>query len=110
MGTAMWHFSSPRLVDQSWVSNTRIEASNISGIHAQGGAKTAKLLTALQGLSPEASNITVPGAGAAVEIWAVLDPLSKTAQRVAPVLQFLADTLQPSIKASSCLAPASNLR
>ena len=71
----------------------------------QGGAKTAKLLAALQGLSPEASNITVPGAGAAVEIWAVLDPLSKTAQRVAPVLQFLADTLQPSIKASTCLVP-----
>ena len=67
---------------------------------AQGAGKTAKLIAALRGLSPQVSNITVEGAGVAVDIWAVLDPLSKTAQRVAPVLQFLADTLQPSIKAS----------
>ena len=70
----------------------------------QGGGKAAKLAAALQGLSPQVSNITVEGAGVAVEVWAVLDPLSKTAQRVAPVLQFLADTLQPSIKARPSFA------
>lgn len=70
----------------------------------QGGGKATKLAAALQGLSPQASNIMVEGAGVAVEVWAVLDPLSKTAQRVAPVLQFLADTLQPSIKASPSFA------
>ncbi len=72
----------------------------MSWFRTQGAGKTAKLIAALRGLSPLVSNITVEGGGVAVEIWAVLDPLSKTAQRVAPVLQFLADTLQPSIKAS----------
>ncbi|BDA49281.1 UDP-glucose:glycoprotein glucosyltransferase 1 [Coccomyxa sp. Obi] len=90
---------------EEWTSDQLSDAAAVAssvlahhGAASQGGAKAAKLLTALQGLSPEASNISVPGTGAAVEIWAVLDPLSKTAQRVAPVLQFLADTLQPSIK------------
>lgn len=31
------------------------------------------------------------------QIWAVLDPLSRSAQRTAPLLEFLERTLQPTI-------------
>lgn len=33
------------------------------------------------------------------QVWAVLDPLSRAAQRAAPLLEFLEQTLQPSIQA-----------
>jgi len=32
-------------------------------------------------------------------VWALLDPLSRAAQRIAPVLEFLERTLRPSIQA-----------
>lgn len=71
----------------------------------QAAGRAAKLADALRGLSPRISNITTAAAGGggggleSVELWAVLDPLSKTAQRVAPVLEFLHRTLRPTIKA-----------
>jgi hypothetical protein len=63
------------------------------------GNRADKVVAALKSLKPKLSNIMVPGAADVdVEIWAVLDPVSKTAQRVAPILDFLRKTLRPSIK------------
>ena len=56
------------------------------------------MLQALNQIKPTLSNITIPGEGIPVEIFAILDPLSKTAQRIAPVLDFLQKTLQLSLK------------
>ena len=61
------------------------------------------MLQALNQMKPVLSNITIPGEGIPVEIFAILDPLSKTAQRMAPVLDFLQKTLQLSLKVSHLL-------
>lgn len=58
------------------------------------------MLQALKLMSPKLSNITLPSTGLHVEIWAILDPLSKTAQRVVPVLEYLQKMLGLSLKAS----------
>lgn len=62
------------------------------------------MMQALKMLDPKLSNITIPVAGAPVEIWAILDPLSKTAQKVAPVLDFLQKTLGIALKVG-CTVP-----
>ena len=62
----------------------------------------AKLLHALKLLNPQLTNITIAGKGVPVEILAILDPLSKTAQKVAPVLDFLQETLGVPLKVSLC--------
>ena len=61
------------------------------------------MLQALNQIKPTFSNITIPGGGIPVEIFVILDPLSKTAQRIAPVLDFLQKTLQLSLKVSHVL-------
>ena len=46
--------------------------------------------------------VVVPGNGRwLLDFTVVLDPLSKAAQQLSAVLEFLRATLQPSIKASS---------
>lgn len=55
-------------------------------------------MQALKLLQPNLTNVTIPAAGVPVEILAILDPLSKTAQRVAPVLGFLQKTLGVGLK------------
>lgn len=59
-------------------------------------------MQALKLLQPNLTNVTVPLAGIPVEILAILDPLSKTAQRVAPVLGFLQKTLGVGLKVGCC--------
>ena len=66
------------------------------------GGRGAKLLQAVKLLSPRLTNITIAGTGVPVEVLAILDPLSKTAQRVAPVLDFLQKTLGIPLKVSLC--------
>lgn len=61
------------------------------------------MMQALKMLDPQLSNITIPAAGAPVEIWAIVDPLSKTAQKVAPVLDFLQKTLGIGLKVGCTL-------
>ena len=61
------------------------------------------MLQTLNQIKPTLSNITIPGEGIPVEIFAILDPLSKTAQRIAPVLEFLQKTLQLSLQVSHIL-------
>ena len=61
------------------------------------------MMQALNQMKPMLSNITIPGGGIPVEIFAILDPLSKTAQRIAPVLDYLQKTLQLSLKVSHLL-------
>ena len=58
----------------------------------------AKLLSLLRLMSPKLTNITIPATGVPVEVWAILDPLSKTAQKVAPVLEFLQKSLGIALK------------
>ena len=60
----------------------------------------AKLLQMVKLLSPKLTNITIPGTGVPVEVLAILDPLSKTAQKVAPVLDFLQKSLGIPLKVS----------
>ena len=60
----------------------------------------AKLLQMVKLLSPKLANITMPADGVPVEVLAILDPLSKTAQKVAPVLDFLRKTLGIGLKVS----------
>jgi hypothetical protein len=64
-----------------------------------GNSRAGKVVSALRALQLEAGSIEVAAGsgGVDVEIFAVLDPLSKPAQRVAPVLDFLRRTLQPAI-------------
>ena len=68
----------------------------------QAGGRGAKLVQALKLLQPNLTNVTIPSAGIPVEILAILDPLSKTAQRVAPVLGFLQKTLGVGLKVGCC--------
>ena len=77
------------------------QLSSASVLQANSG-RGAKLLQALKLLKPQLTNITIPGTGVPVEILAILDPLSKTAQKVAPVLDFLQKTLGIPLKVSLC--------
>ena len=59
---------------------------------------------ALEQLPVEEGAIEVPApvvGGVGVSALLILDPLSRTAQRVAPLLEFLRDTLGVAVKVSS---------
>ena len=67
----------------------------------QAGGQTGALLKAMEELGSKHSTISVEGETPGLDITAVLDPLTKTAQSFSAVLDFLKATLQPSIKVTS---------
>ena len=62
----------------------------------------AKVAVAIREMLGDHTAVVVPGNGRwLLDFTVVLDPLSKAAQQLSAVLEFLRGTLQPSIKASS---------
>jgi hypothetical protein len=73
----------------------------------QSSQRVNKVVAALKALHPAHVNISVAGgANSGVAILAVLDPLSKAAQRAAPILDFLRRTLAPAMQARRSLGPS----
>ena len=69
--------------------------------HLQVDPRSIKLATALQQLPVEQAAIEVPAplaGGIGVSALLILDPLSRTAQRVAPLLEFLRENLGIAVK------------
>jgi hypothetical protein len=60
--------------------------------------RAAKLAKTVQRLKGQHSGINLVGALQAVEVTAVISPLSTPAQRIAPLLQFVHTTLNVSMK------------
>ena len=97
----------------------KLEIESLSGIIAHAAAVVAakqasaprkKSVQSLESIAKEAKRTAFKvGEGSAVEIEAILDPLSKEAQRVAPVLALLRDRLSEDLSIRVILNPRVDL-
>lgn len=77
----------------------------------QAGASTKRTVESLEEIINDAKATSfVTGSGTIVQIEAILDPLSKEAQRVAPVLALLRDRLPEAVTIRVVLNPMTNLQ
>ncbi|KAK9811403.1 hypothetical protein WJX72_003341 [[Myrmecia] bisecta] len=85
------------------LSDAALVASSVLAMHAssrssQVSAQSEQVFDAVAAMPGLHSSIIIPGHLPGLEVWAVLNPLSKTAQAVAPILEFLRASIQPAIK------------
>ena len=94
--------------DAATASDVCMTAAALVGVR-QSSASSGGQVQSLESLESKHSAVVVPGDGA-VMLEAVLDPLSKEAQRIAPVLVLLRDALAPHLGLRVILNPTRELQ
>ena len=93
----MTWLSNAAMISTSVLLERAAAIANDAGVSAQRNKGISSVLKALKGARSAIREPAGP-AGKGLLVEAVLDPLSPAAQKLAPILMLLKDTLQPEIR------------